>query len=69
MSSANMAQQYKNLQTRTIDINKKYVLVVEDNCMISLILDQTLQSMGYHAIVAENGRIAVDKFTNFLKQG
>ena len=44
----------------------KYVLVVEDNTMISMILEQTLQTMGYTAIVAENGRIAIEKFQSFL---
>ena len=54
---------------RTIDITKKYVLVVEDNTMISMILEQTLQTMGYTAIVAENGKIATEKFTSFMQQG
>ena len=51
---------------RTLDCSKKYVLVVEDNTMISMILEQTLQTMGYTAIVAENGRIAIEKFQSLL---
>lgn len=53
----------------TIDVSKRYVLVVEDNNMISQILEITLKEMGYHAILAENGKIAVEKFTNFMKEG
>ena len=51
-----------------IDNSKRYLLVVEDNAMISLILVETLKTMGIVAIVAENGRIAVEKFTSFLKE-
>lgn len=43
----------------SIDSTKRYVLVVEDNRMISMILDETLRIMGYVAIVAENGKISV----------
>ena len=52
-----------------IDTSKRYVLVVEDNKMISEILVETLRSMGMEAVVAENGKIAVDKFSYFIKEG
>jgi len=44
-------------------------LVVEDNKMISTILEQTLLTMNISAIVAENGRIAVEKFNEFMHKG
>jgi DNA topoisomerase VI subunit A len=47
---------------RTLNCSNKYVLVVEVDTMISMIREQTLQTMGYTAIVAENGRIAIEKF-------
>jgi CheY-like chemotaxis protein len=53
----------------TIDNSKRYVLVVEDNAMISMILVDLLKSMNIVAIVADNGRIAVEKFTSFMKEG
>ena len=53
----------------TIDKTKHYVLVVEDNKMISMILEETLKTLGFAAIVAENGRIAVEKFSLFMKEG
>jgi two-component system, sensor histidine kinase and response regulator len=52
-----------------IEKTMKYVLVVEDNKMISMILEETLQTMGFKGVIAENGRIAVDKFTEFLQKG
>jgi CheY-like chemotaxis protein len=52
-----------------IDTTKRYVLVVEDNKMISEILEMILKHLGYEGVVAENGRIAVEKFTNFLREG
>lgn len=52
-----------------IDTSKRYVLVVEDNLMIAEILVEILNTKGIEAIVAENGRIAVDKFTQFLREG
>jgi len=52
-----------------VDSSKRYVLVVDDNKMISMILDESLKQMGLVAIVAENGRIAVEKFTEFMHKG
>lgn len=43
--------------------------MVDDNKMISMILDESLKQMGLVAIVAENGRIAVEKFTEFMHKG
>lgn len=42
------------------------MLVVEDNSMISLILVEILKNWNIEAIVAENGRIAVDQFKYFM---
>ena len=52
-----------------IDNSKRYVLVVEDSAMMSEIIVEFLKSMSIVAIVAEDGRIAVDKFTGFMKEG
>jgi len=46
-----------------VDSKKRYVLVVEDNRMISMILDESLRSMNLEAIIAENGKVGVEKFT------
>ncbi len=53
----------------TIDTTKRYILVVEDNCMITMILQVTLEQMGVTAIIAEDGKIGVEKFKNFMQQG
>lgn len=53
----------------TIDTNKRYVLVVEDNNMICEILIHTFRELGYEAITADNGKVAVDKFTGFMREG
>lgn len=53
----------------SIDTSKRYVLVVEDNNMISEILVETLKTFNLEAIVAENGRVAVEKFTHFMREG
>lgn len=53
----------------TIEQGKKYVLVAEDNKMIYQILEETLETMGYKAIVAENGSIAAEKFSEFIQKG
>ena len=53
----------------SVDSTKRYVLVVEDNRMISMILDETLKIMGFVAVVAENGKIAVEKFNEFMHKG
>jgi DNA-binding response OmpR family regulator len=45
------------------------VLVVDDNAMISTLLETLLKEMGFVAITAENGKIAVEKFTAFMKDG
>jgi hypothetical protein len=37
--------------------------------MITMILEVTLQNMGVTAVIAENGKIGVEKFQNFLSQG
>jgi hypothetical protein len=37
--------------------------------MISMVLVEILKTMGYVAIVAENGKIAIDKFTGFVREG
>jgi len=52
-----------------VDSKKRYVLVVEDNRMISMILDESLRIMNLVAIVAENGKIGVEKFTEFVHKG
>jgi CheY-like chemotaxis protein len=52
-----------------VDVKKRYVLVVEDNRMISLILDESLKKLGLVAIIAENGKIGVEKFTEFMHKG
>ena len=52
-----------------IDPAKRYVLVVEDNIRISMILDEQLKLLGYTAILADNGKIAVDKFNDFIHKG
>jgi len=53
----------------SIDMNKRYVLVVEDSKMIIEVLVETLKSMDRVAVVAENGRIALEKFTSFMREG
>jgi DNA-binding response OmpR family regulator len=53
----------------TIDTSKRYVLVVEDNTMISMILEELLKKLNYQAILAENGQKGVDKFTKYIKEG
>jgi len=52
-----------------IDPTKRYVLVVEDSSMISEILEQTLLTMGMSSVIAMNGRIAVERFTEFMHKG
>lgn len=52
-----------------IDTSKRYILVVEDNCMITMILQVTLENMGVTAVIAENGKIGVEKFLNYVQQG
>ncbi len=52
-----------------IDPSKRYVLVVEDSSMISEILEQTLLTMGISSVIAQNGRIAVERFTEFMHKG
>jgi len=52
-----------------VDQTQRYVLVAEDNQMISFLLQETLKTMSYVAVIADNGRIAVEKFTSFLKDG
>ena len=47
----------------SIDTTKSYVMVVEDNKMIREILEQQLKMFGKEAVVAEDGRVAVEKFT------
>lgn len=37
--------------------------------MISMILDESLKAMGIVAIVAENGKIANEKFAEFMHKG
>jgi hypothetical protein len=37
--------------------------------MISMILDESLKQSGIVAIIAENGKIAVEKFSEFLHKG
>jgi CheY-like chemotaxis protein len=54
---------------KTIDTSKRYILVVEDNCMITMILQVTLENMGVTAVIAENGKIGVEKFLNYVQQG
>lgn len=49
------------------DDSLKYVLIAEDNLMVSMILEELLKTMNYTPIVAVNGRIAVEKFTSFMK--
>jgi CheY-like chemotaxis protein len=39
----------------TIDTSKRYVLVVEDNTMISMILEELLKKLNYQAILAGDG--------------
>jgi CheY-like chemotaxis protein len=53
----------------SIDTSKRYVLVVEDNTMISMILEELLKKLEYQAILAENGQLGVEKFTKFIKEG
>jgi hypothetical protein len=52
-----------------VDSKKRYVLVVEDNRMISMILDESLRAMNLVAIIAENGKVGVDKFAEFVNKG
>lgn len=52
-----------------IDTSKRYILVVEDNCMITMILQVTLENMGVTAVIAENGKIGIEKFLNYVQQG
>lgn len=59
----------QHISTVNIDPMKRYVLVVEDNKMISTILEQLLSTMGITSVVAENGRIATEKFNEFLYKG
>lgn len=53
----------------TIVENKSYVLIVEDNQMVSMTIQEMLKIFECVGIVAENGRIGVEKFTSFLKDG
>lgn len=50
-----------------LDTTKRYILVVEDNCMITMILQVTLEKMGVTAVIAENGKIGIEKFLNFMQ--
>ena len=45
------------------------MLVVEDNPMISEILELSLDTMGITSVVAINGRVAVEKFNEFMQKG
>ena len=65
---ANNYQYFQN-NTKTIDTTKRYILVVEDNCMITMILQVTLENMGVKAVIAENGKIGVEKFLSYVQQG
>jgi hypothetical protein len=51
----------------TLDTSKHYVLVVEDNCMITMVLEMSLKMMGFTAVLAENGKIGVEKFTQHMQ--
>jgi CheY-like chemotaxis protein len=37
--------------------------------MISSIIEMSLATMNYTAVVAENGKIAVDRFNEFMNKG
>ena len=52
-----------------LDTSKRYVLVAEDNQMIQFATEQILKMLGYTPIIADNGKIAVEKFNSFLKDG
>ena len=59
----NIGQKPKTFRDDTL----KYVLVAEDNIMISSIIQEILKTMNYIPIVALNGRVAVEQFTTFMK--
>jgi hypothetical protein len=59
--------QYFRNNVPTLDTTKRYILVVEDNCMITMILQVTLEKMGVTAVIAENGKIGIEKFLNFMQ--
>ena len=44
-------------------------MVVEDNGIISDLLVEMLKKMDIAGIVAENGRIAIDQFNSFMRDG
>ncbi|CDW71528.1 multi-sensor hybrid histidine kinase [Stylonychia lemnae] len=58
-----------NDKIKTFVDNKRYVLVAEDNNMMSEIMQMILKSIDYVPIAALNGKIAVERFTTFLKDG
>ena len=52
-----------------VDSKKRYALVVDDNKMITNILDESLKIFGIVAIIADNGKVAVEKFSEFIHKG
>jgi DNA-binding response OmpR family regulator len=42
---------------------------VDDNKMITNILDESLKMFGIVAIIADNGKVAVEKFSEFIHKG
>jgi response regulator RpfG family c-di-GMP phosphodiesterase len=52
-----------------IDTTKRYVLVVEDNKMMYEVLVAQLKTMGVEAVVAENGKVAIEKFQLYMHEG
>eukprot|EP00347_Sterkiella_histriomuscorum_P018326 403345932 len=56
-----------NRQATYRDDTLKYVLIAEDNIMISMCLQELLKQMDYTPIEAKDGKIAVEKFASFMK--
>jgi DNA-binding response OmpR family regulator len=42
---------------------------VDDNKMITNILDESLKMFGIVAIIADNGKVVVEKFSEFILKG
>ena len=63
------AQRILDQAPTILDTSKRYVLVAEDNQMIQFATESILKLLGYSPIIADNGKIDVEKFKSFLKDG
>lgn len=56
-------------KNHSYEIAKRYVLVVEDNSFSLNWVTTQLSQLKYEAVIAENGKEAVSKFFQYMKDG